>query len=55
MDKITALCTGCFRSIDEITLWSRTDDVTRSKILTNVALRRQALDAVNGQPTTKNS
>jgi predicted Fe-S protein YdhL (DUF1289 family) len=55
MDRLTGLCTGCFRSIDEITLWSRTDDVTRSKILVNVALRRQALDAVNGQPITENS
>jgi predicted Fe-S protein YdhL (DUF1289 family) len=55
MNKITGLCTGCFRSIDEITLWSRTDDVTRSQILTKVSLRRQALDAVNGQPITKNS
>jgi predicted Fe-S protein YdhL (DUF1289 family) len=54
MDKITGLCTGCFRSIDEITLWSRTDDVTRSDILTNISLRRQALDSVNDKPITKN-
>jgi predicted Fe-S protein YdhL (DUF1289 family) len=44
MDKVSGLCSGCFRSIDEITDWSRIDDMTRTNILANVAQRRQELD-----------
>jgi predicted Fe-S protein YdhL (DUF1289 family) len=41
MDDITGLCTGCFRTINEITVWSRTDDKTRTSILANISERRQ--------------
>jgi predicted Fe-S protein YdhL (DUF1289 family) len=40
MDSALGLCIGCFRSLDEITTWSRTDDNTRAKILATVAQRR---------------
>ncbi|WP_153132279.1 DUF1289 domain-containing protein [Dechloromonas hortensis] len=40
MDATSGLCTGCFRTLDEITLWSRTDDATRAGILAAVARRR---------------
>ena len=41
MDAQSGLCTGCFRTIDEITVWSRIDDRRRLAILAAVAGRRQ--------------
>lgn len=43
MDELTGLCTGCFRTIAEITVWSRTNDMTRTNILANINERRQGL------------
>lgn len=40
MDATSALCIGCFRTIEEITAWSRSDDATRAHILASVARRR---------------
>jgi uncharacterized protein len=53
MDATSGLCLGCFRSIDEITLWSRTDDSGRARILAAVAGRRaeQASPPANGVVT----
>lgn len=41
MDASNSLCLGCFRTIDEITAWSRLDDAGQQHILANVARRRQ--------------
>lgn len=41
MDASNGLCQGCFRTIDEITAWSRLDDAGQQHILANVARRRQ--------------
>lgn len=49
MDATSGLCTGCFRTLDEITLWSRTDDATRAGILTAVARRRQEQTPAAGE------
>ena len=40
MDAENGLCLGCFRTLDEITVWSRTDDSTRARILAAVAQRQ---------------
>lgn len=40
MDAENGLCLGCFRTIDEITVWSRTDDASRARILAAVAQRQ---------------
>ena len=40
MDASSGLCQGCFRTIDEITVWSRLDDAGRQHILADVARRR---------------
>lgn len=45
MDATRAYCTGCYRTLDEITTWSRTDDATRQRILAAVAERRARLKA----------
>ena len=37
------ICTGCFRSINEITLWTQVDDKTRSHFLGNIESRQKAL------------
>ena len=49
MDAPSGLCLGCFRTIDEITLWSRTDDATRARILAAVAERRLEHDPWEGE------
>jgi len=41
MDASNGLCQGCFRTIDEITAWSRLDDAGQQHILANVARRRR--------------
>jgi len=41
MDQTSGLCLGCYRTIEEITVWSRTDDARRAAILQLVAERRQ--------------
>ena len=40
MDDSNGLCIGCFRTLEEITVWSRTDDATRANILAAVTMRR---------------
>ena len=42
MDGASGLCIGCYRTIEEITLWSRLDDTDRQEILRAVSERRQA-------------
>ena len=46
MDSASGLCLGCLRTIDEITLWSRTDENTRIAILAAVAQRQQQKSAL---------
>jgi predicted Fe-S protein YdhL (DUF1289 family) len=41
MDATSGLCVGCLRTLNEITLWARTDDAQRADILASVAKRRQ--------------
>jgi predicted Fe-S protein YdhL (DUF1289 family) len=41
MDAQSGLCTGCLRTIDEITVWSRLDDRRRLDVLATIAKRRQ--------------
>ena len=43
MDAASGLCTGCYRSIDEITLWTRVDERARRQIVDDLPRRRQAL------------
>lgn len=43
MDAPSGLCIGCFRTIAEITVWSRTDDAHRARILAAIAKRRQEI------------
>lgn len=42
MDKTTGLCSGCFRTLDEIARWASTDDSQRAEILAAVDRRRTA-------------
>ena len=48
MDEQTGLCSGCFRTIDEIARWSSIDDSRRLVILAAVAKRRQEHDPWEG-------
>ena len=44
----TRLCTGCARSIDEITRWSKMSDVERSEIMAALPTRSAAPKARRG-------
>jgi predicted Fe-S protein YdhL (DUF1289 family) len=44
INAATGLCEGCFRTLAEITDWSRADDADKREILRRVAERRQAAD-----------
>ena len=48
MDELTGLCSGCFRTIDEITVWAGVDDSRRRGILAAIAKRRQEHDPWEG-------
>jgi hypothetical protein len=49
MDERSDLCAGCFRTIDEISVWSRIDDAGRVNILAAVAKRRLEHDPWDGE------
>ena len=51
MDEASALCAGCFRSIEEITAWARSDDAWRADVLAQLTQRRAAL-AASAEPDT---
>ena len=44
MNPATGFCEGCFRTIPEITEWSRASDGRKQDILVEVASRRNAAD-----------
>lgn len=50
MDAANGLCVGCFRTIDEITVWARADDAARANILATVARRRLENEPETGRP-----
>ncbi len=52
MDPASGLCRGCFRTLEEITVWSRIDDARRRDILAAVAERRNTRRPAAG-PTQK--
>lgn len=43
LDADLGVCRGCFRTIDEISAWSRVDNSERLSILAAAEHRRQAL------------
>lgn len=44
MNEASGYCEGCYRSIPEITEWSRASDARKQAILGEVASRRAAAD-----------
>lgn len=49
MDQNNEFCLGCFRTLDEITNWARSDDQTQFDILAAIAIRRQMQEARDKQ------
>jgi len=41
MDAASGLCRGCFRTLDEITRWARTEDADRLAIIAATTQRRE--------------
>ncbi|MCC4117498.1 DUF1289 domain-containing protein [Aromatoleum toluclasticum] len=50
MSATTGLCEGCFRSLDEIARWSRSEEADKLRILELVA-RRRATPGAAAAPT----
>lgn len=48
IDPASGYCEGCFRSIPEITDWSRADDARKREILAEVARRKAASQDATG-------
>lgn len=44
MDPLSGYCEGCFRTLEEITAWSRADDDLKREILDRVATRGAGSD-----------
>lgn len=44
MNPATGYCLGCYRTIEEITAWSRLDDAGKRAILRDIAEREAACD-----------
>lgn len=42
MDAANGYCQGCFRTLEEITAWSRLDDPARIRIVAAAGERREA-------------
>ena len=42
LNPTTRICTGCYRTIDEIAAWGQLDAQGRRRILANVSRRRAA-------------
>ena len=42
MSELTALCEGCYRTLDEIRQWSSADDQTKRMIWTQIEQRMNA-------------
>ena len=40
IDQVTQRCTGCDRTIDEITRWSRMDNDAKQAVIDNLVLRK---------------
>ena len=49
MEGQTGLCTGCLRTLDEITAWAKCDDARRLEILADVARRRLKYEPSTGE------
>ena len=49
IDPASGYCEGCFRSIPEITDWSRADDARKREILAAVARRKTAAHPAAGR------
>jgi hypothetical protein len=43
LDAVNGLCQGCFRTLDEIAIWSRASNDEKLVILSAVSRRREAL------------
>lgn len=44
MHPVHAWCEGCFRTLDEITVWRTASDADKRQILAQVAQRQQAVN-----------
>tara|TARA_B100000965_G_C19596512_1_gene760495 strand:+ start:382 stop:576 length:195 start_codon:yes stop_codon:yes gene_type:complete len=41
IDKKTGLCLGCYRTLNEIALWAKLDDIEKNKIIFQLNNRKK--------------
>jgi predicted Fe-S protein YdhL (DUF1289 family) len=51
IDQVSGCCTGCFRTLDEIAMWSVLDDAEKREVWRALELRRAAAEG-NPRPWT---
>ena len=51
MDAASGLCTGCWRTIDEIAAWSKLDDDGKRQVWQLIALRQAAVPEAREVPS----
>lgn len=49
MDAASGLCSGCWRTIDEIAAWSTLDDDGKRQVWQAIELRQAQAPAVDGE------
>ncbi|NKI94947.1 DUF1289 domain-containing protein [Rhizobacter sp. SG703] len=49
MDAASGLCSGCWRTIDEIAAWSTLDDDGKRQVWQAIDLRKAQASAVDGE------
>jgi uncharacterized protein len=50
IDEVSGFCKGCFRTLDEVALWSVLDDAGKRAVWTALAERRAAAEAAESAP-----
>jgi len=47
IDQVTGCCAGCFRTLDEIAMWSVLDDAEKRAVWRALPSRRAAAEAIS--------
>jgi predicted Fe-S protein YdhL (DUF1289 family) len=43
LDRVHRLCIGCYRSLDEISYWTRYSNAQRQQVLSQIEIRRATI------------
>ncbi|MBY0267004.1 MAG: DUF1289 domain-containing protein [Burkholderiales bacterium] len=43
LDRVQRLCIGCYRTLDEISFWTRYSETQRQEVLAQIEIRRATI------------